>query len=167
MYFVFSCKTKLSIWLYEKASVKIKLFFVNNDVSHNSKHKKPLPVSQEKPAAVFHSFCTVLWKHRFIRKSRYIRWYYPRKRYRCRWEWWPVRPLCRQCPHRTPDRSCRQPWSPAGCPHCSCVHGRCILPDRGCVPAYRERGVRLHLSLIHIWRCRRRLRCRSRWSPYH
>ena len=25
----------------------------------------------------------------------------------------------------------------------------------------------LHLSLIHIWRCRRRLRCRSRWSPYH
>ena len=25
----------------------------------------------------------------------------------------------------------------------------------------------LNLSLIHIWRCRRRLRCRSRWSPYH
>ena len=24
-----------------------------------------------------------------------------------------------------------------------------------------------NLSLIHIWRCRRRLRCRSRWSPYH
>ena len=23
------------------------------------------------------------------------------------------------------------------------------------------------LSLIHIWRCRRLLRCRSRWSPYH
>ena len=23
------------------------------------------------------------------------------------------------------------------------------------------------LSLIHIWRCRRTLRCRSRWSPYH
>ena len=23
------------------------------------------------------------------------------------------------------------------------------------------------LSLIHIWRCRRRLRCRSRWSPDH
>ena len=23
------------------------------------------------------------------------------------------------------------------------------------------------LSLIHIRRCRRRLRCRSRWSPYH
>ena len=23
------------------------------------------------------------------------------------------------------------------------------------------------LSLIHISRCRRRLRCRSRWSPYH
>ena len=32
-------------------------------------------------------------------------------------------------------------------------------------------GVYIHsgpeLSLIHICRCRRRLRCRSRWSPYH
>ena len=25
----------------------------------------------------------------------------------------------------------------------------------------------LKLSLIHIWRCRRIERCRSRWSPYH
>ena len=25
----------------------------------------------------------------------------------------------------------------------------------------------LDLSLIHIWRCRRIERCRSRWSPYH
>ena len=25
----------------------------------------------------------------------------------------------------------------------------------------------LSLSLIHIWRCRRIERCRSRWSPYH
>ena len=25
----------------------------------------------------------------------------------------------------------------------------------------------LNLSLIHIWRCRRKLTCRSRWSPYH
>ena len=25
----------------------------------------------------------------------------------------------------------------------------------------------LKLSLIHIWRCRRLLTCRSRWSPYH
>ena len=25
----------------------------------------------------------------------------------------------------------------------------------------------LGLSLIHIWRCRRKLTCRSRWSPYH
>ena len=24
-----------------------------------------------------------------------------------------------------------------------------------------------HLSLIHIWRCRRSYACRSRWSPYH
>ena len=27
--------------------------------------------------------------------------------------------------------------------------------------------VDLKLSLIHIWRCRRIERCRSRWSPYH
>ena len=26
---------------------------------------------------------------------------------------------------------------------------------------------RIYLSLIHIWRCRRIERCRSRWSPYH
>ena len=25
----------------------------------------------------------------------------------------------------------------------------------------------IQLSLIHIWRCRRIERCRSRWSPYH
>ena len=28
-------------------------------------------------------------------------------------------------------------------------------------------GVCPLLSLIHIWRCRRIERCRSRWSPYH
>ena len=33
----------------------------------------------------------------------------------------------------------------------------------------RSQRHRLHylLSLIHIWRCRRIERCRSRWSPYH
>ena len=31
----------------------------------------------------------------------------------------------------------------------------------------RSNGMRHLLSLIHIWRCRRRLRCRSRWSPCH
>ena len=33
-----------------------------------------------------------------------------------------------------------------------------------------QNGTRGHghmLSLIHIWRCRRIERCRSRWSPYH
>ena len=28
-------------------------------------------------------------------------------------------------------------------------------------------GSLFHLSLIHIWRCRRYSLCRSRWSPYH
>ena len=27
--------------------------------------------------------------------------------------------------------------------------------------------IKQSLSLIHIWRCRRLLTCRSRWSPYH
>ena len=31
-------------------------------------------------------------------------------------------------------------------------------------PIYRDT---FYLSLIHIWRCRRLLTCRSRWSPYH
>ena len=35
----------------------------------------------------------------------------------------------------------------------------------GVVSAGREIG--WSLSLIHIWRCRRIERCRSRWSPYH
>ena len=30
-----------------------------------------------------------------------------------------------------------------------------------------ERSCIEDLSLIHIWRCRRIERCRSRWSPYH
>ena len=30
-----------------------------------------------------------------------------------------------------------------------------------------SRCVAQHLSLIHIWRCRRSTLCRSRWSPYH
>ena len=31
----------------------------------------------------------------------------------------------------------------------------------------KNRETMMNLSLIHIWRCRRRLRCRSRWSPHH
>ena len=31
----------------------------------------------------------------------------------------------------------------------------------------RATGGSICLSLIHIWRCRRLLTCRSRWSPYH
>ena len=32
---------------------------------------------------------------------------------------------------------------------------------------HRVRRSYVYLSLIHIWRCRRIERCRSRWSPYH
>ena len=35
-----------------------------------------------------------------------------------------------------------------------------------CTQHGRRCGLEL-LSLIHIWRCRRIERCRSRWSPYH
>ena len=31
----------------------------------------------------------------------------------------------------------------------------------------KKRNLVQRLSLIHIWRCRRIERCRSRWSPYH
>ena len=39
-----------------------------------------------------------------------------------------------------------------------------VLPLCHCstIPA-----VVVQLSLIHIWRCRRKLTCRYRWSPYH
>ena len=30
-----------------------------------------------------------------------------------------------------------------------------------------KNDVKIELSLIHIWRCRRYAVCRSRWSPYH
>ena len=36
----------------------------------------------------------------------------------------------------------------------------------GFVVEYELNGSNLYLSLIHICRCRRRLRCSSRWSPY-
>ena len=34
-------------------------------------------------------------------------------------------------------------------------------------PRVARQCVIIGLSLIHIWRCRRIRRCRSRWSPYH
>ena len=66
-----------------------------------------------------------------------------------------------------------------------CQHGSAppYLADELCRPADIEGRRRLRsasspvvisrgnawerLSLIHIWRCRRIERCRSRWSPYH
>ena len=37
-----------------------------------------------------------------------------------------------------------------------------------CLAARRSKLVGgMYLSLIHIWRCRRDVLCRSRWSPYH
>ena len=35
------------------------------------------------------------------------------------------------------------------------------------VHGYARVHTSIYLSLIHIWRCRRIERCRSRWSPYH
>ena len=44
--------------------------------------------------------------------------------------------------------------------------------DEGCwlmvsCPTFVQHELVPSLSLIHIWRCRRIERCRSRWSPYH
>ena len=43
----------------------------------------------------------------------------------------------------------------------------CIMCSNLCLGS--RKGIRpvKNLSLIHIWRCRRIERCRSRWSPYH
>ena len=40
-------------------------------------------------------------------------------------------------------------------------------PSLGRRPGHVARPTITDLSLIHIWRCRRIERCRSRWSPYH
>ena len=53
---------------------------------------------------------------------------------------------------------------------CVCVCVRSCVRARVCVRACVRACVCVCvcvLSLIHIWRCRRVLRCRSRWSPYH
>ena len=43
---------------------------------------------------------------------------------------------------------------------------KAIKEAQDAFPNWREKTAK-ELSLIHICRCRRRLRCRSRWSPYH
>eukprot|EP00826_Nyctotherus_ovalis_P011674 TRINITY_DN13039_c0_g1_i3.p1 TRINITY_DN13039_c0_g1~~TRINITY_DN13039_c0_g1_i3.p1 ORF type:complete len:273 (+),score=84.03 TRINITY_DN13039_c0_g1_i3:191-1009(+) len=42
-----------------------------------------------------------------------------------------------------------------------------IIESDEILKEYREFHKSLHLSLIHICRCRRYAVCRSRWSPYH
>ena len=64
--------------------------------------------------------------------------------------------LCRASIHRT---STTRTWAnSSGCRTGSreCWQSRSI-----------EKCCSSSLSLIHIWRCRRIERCRSRWSPYH
>ena len=43
----------------------------------------------------------------------------------------------------------------------------CDIGFPSLISSTRTKPGTLLLSLIHIWRCRRLLRCRSRWSPYH
>ena len=48
--------------------------------------------------------------------------------------------------------------------------GQCLSNLRSDRSTLHQAGLREIgplLSLIHIWRCRRIERCRSRWSPYH
>eukprot|EP00826_Nyctotherus_ovalis_P058963 TRINITY_DN8157_c0_g1_i2.p1 TRINITY_DN8157_c0_g1~~TRINITY_DN8157_c0_g1_i2.p1 ORF type:complete len:168 (-),score=25.96 TRINITY_DN8157_c0_g1_i2:38-541(-) len=60
------------------------------------------------------------------------------------------------------------PFSPVGSRHLGCRHHHVHPIGREssivCKECYDKE---LHLSLIHICRCRRLLTCRSRWSPYH
>ena len=48
--------------------------------------------------------------------------------------------------------------------HLSTLH---FYLSSSCVPICVIFRWLTYLSLIHIWRCRRIERCRSRWSPYH
>ena len=45
--------------------------------------------------------------------------------------------------------------------------GNWDLPTYRCHSFRSTWAIYSMLSLIHIWRCRRIERCRSRWSPYH
>ena len=52
----------------------------------------------------------------------------------------------------------------------ACIQGCLNVPWQQMSRADSDNDKRssvLTLSLIHIWRCRRIERCRSRWSPYH
>ena len=40
-------------------------------------------------------------------------------------------------------------------------------PPGKSIQKHPEQTLYRQLSLIHIWRCRRLLTCRSRWAPYH
>eukprot|EP00826_Nyctotherus_ovalis_P030556 TRINITY_DN2438_c0_g1_i15.p1 TRINITY_DN2438_c0_g1~~TRINITY_DN2438_c0_g1_i15.p1 ORF type:complete len:112 (-),score=3.39 TRINITY_DN2438_c0_g1_i15:18-353(-) len=51
-----------------------------------------------------------------------------------------------------------------------CAHVRPVevfCPHKPWLHHHPLQRKRLHLSLIHICRCRRYAVCRSRWSPYH
>ena len=98
-----------------------------------------------------------------------------------------VSPSCREN-QKTPDNGCH--GSSCRCyriPAWSCLsekdgdhldekyHRHCLChpcrsrPDHNLhnlSPDHRS-WIIYRLSLIHIWRCRRLLTCRSRWSPYH
>ena len=52
-------------------------------------------------------------------------------------------------------------WPPAQCSHQAAALRDSCKKNWNCALKPKR------LSLIHIWRCRRIERCRSRWSPYH
>ena len=87
-------------------------------------------------------------KLRKKRCQRDLRLYFFRK------EWW----------------HCGTLWMSSVCP-VSYTHLRAHETGRNLVCRLlleKKRSQVVHkLSLIHIWRCRRIERCRSRWSPYH
>ena len=95
-----------------------------------------------------------------------------------KWErptWMSKRPMLSTVPVRlfritntTPRKlSSASKW-PSECHRKACVHCPMSMSI-----LYKAEGktaicwIAVCLSLIHIWRCRRIERCRSRWSPYH
>ena len=51
--------------------------------------------------------------------------------------------------------------APPSVPH---IQSALVPPS---LPRHTREHTGTHLSLIHIWRCRRYSLCRSRWAPYH
>ena len=82
--------------------------------------------------------------------------------------YWGSCTLCCWMTNKAFQRKVRDGWRQARKNSATDPRPREISPDEVVSALGRMKlGTAPGLSLIHIWRCRRIERCRSRWSPYH